>query len=773
MSQPSGGAGHGRSGRGGGASFGGVVAGGGGSRQLTKAGPGPRQAAVPGSSGERPVQHPANQHNREAGGGNSGGRGGGASDHRGRELQPRSPPTLAAALESDGEVNIDAGTRAVLGGLGAAKAVCGFSIMGAGGAIRGRSTFTFTNTSDLRLCVCDEPMDPLGRAGVRGALLTDKLCEACYTGTEMLDFRHRLALGSTHFPWLIEAFALPLFLLAATKLLQRCGIVLKKGPRIASYATFLSLFTTVLMLVMGVDWGVFRNLCVKGHAFHERLRVELPVSDATYFDICMYSTQEQKVTVAIVATGILDLLVVATLTYIASMREHEEHGWRGQEFLTRIRVLAKNANPVRAFDLRRGLTMSRKFAIPGLLGRPSGASDDEGRAIAAEASARGRARGGSFGVGLSLGHFPGRGTLFGRRRTRGGDSDGGHDSEEREDLLETRRRISKRLARGGSRDLSRVGGEGDVELAAMRELARLDLELELGLSGEESAEVPRRRSQQSSGSKEGSKISGSSRSSRPSKDRSSRSRPSKESSKPSKERRGAPTVAKVEEDDEEEEAPKALVDPQLDLIFHRPVPGRRSGDAGGGGGAAAGEVPKMAPLPPASAPRAPPRPVALPPAPAAGVRGTASPRSEQQWDEGWEEEGDWPKKHTRTELGVPDFVGYALHLARSRDARAAAGEDSDSPGSDSSDEGEDEERDEGQRARHRGGAGGSSGAGAKQNKVDDDPAWARYARGGCGSSEGEGAESQDSLNDKALEESTLSDLFHKPVSVTAMMTHEV
>lgn len=412
---------------------------------------------------------------------------------------------------------------------------------------------------------------------------------------------------------------------------------------------------------------------------------------------------------------------------------------------------------MRAFDSKRGLTLAQRFGVPRVLGRPSAGSDDEEAVLAGSRARAGRTSG--LGVSLSLGLAPYRNRLFGRR---GRGAAEGPDSDEREDLLETNRKISKRLKRGFFRDLGRAGKKGEeAELDAVRELAQMDLELELGLdSGEDSP--PRRQT---------------------------------------KGRRGKGSRRRDRQGEESG-------DSGLDLVFFSRIAQAAKSGAGGGGAASrtAPQAPKQSRTAVPAPPRAPPRPLQLPAAPAPpDLAGLASPATAGAGASGsweartWKVEGpaaesragarpqppqrSGASKWLRTPLGVPDFVGYALHIARSNEARTGRGgessadEKSDAWGSASSDAAED-----GPKAPAgcwvapaAGAVGLVRGSSCSSHRGDKDRdgdavVWARYAKGGCGSSASETEASRDSLADEGLQESLLLDLFHKPVADKAYDT---
>jgi len=406
--------------------------------------------------------------------------------------------------------------------------------------------------------------------------------------------------------------------------------------------------------------------------------------------------------------------------------------------LKRIKGLAKFANPVKAFDSRRGLSYRRyflgqKLPLPALMGQPAADADEDNAAGGDQRAGTLRAggrRGKNLGVAISLGMFPGRKM---RQDKLGIGSDSGQELDEHEELLAAeRRRRRKRF--GANRDPAQ---EQEMELAAVRELARLDLELELDLGDED---------YKASGSRSGMDVLRSSRSrssrqgSSTSTLQSNRARARKSSRKRGSKSRGQRSSQAVTAKDDEEEEEELPPDPQLDMIFHQP----RRPDASQGQGRTS-----TRPGGATQQPQARPAPLDKPAGPQ-GLPVSMGPPSPRHHGEA---------KAPRTEKGVPDFVGYALHLARKgpgEGEEAAETESSDS--SDSSGEDDKQEGECGDSGRGRGHGQG------KASVTADDVAWERYLAGGCGSSDdSEAAASQDTLDKQGLDEDDLDDLFHAPL----------
>lgn len=226
-----------------------------------------------------------------------------------------------------------------------------------------------------RLCICGNRLagqvDPLGRLGLRGGMTTEKICRRCYTAADMNIFRWRLLKGSGWFPLAAAFLSAPLILVAAMSQLKCWPTLQGLALMVAIYASGIDLFLCALMLLFSVDWGVFKSLCTVGHAFDDVYHVEVGLAEELYLDICGYSAAEHTITLAVFGILLVDLLALAALTYVMQ----EFGSFRGRKLLKWLASLAESADPVHAFDSRRGVFRQNKAdrrKVPGasILGQP-------------------------------------------------------------------------------------------------------------------------------------------------------------------------------------------------------------------------------------------------------------------------------------------------------------------------------------------------------------------------------------------------------------------
>ena len=85
------------------------------------------------------------------------------------------------------------------------------------------------------------------------------------------------------------------------------------GKTLAMAATGFDLALIILALLLCVDWNVFKSLCVLGHLFHERLRVEVAFTDDLYVGVCSYSALGESLTAVLVLAAVLDFAILVSL----------------------------------------------------------------------------------------------------------------------------------------------------------------------------------------------------------------------------------------------------------------------------------------------------------------------------------------------------------------------------------------------------------------------------------------------------------------------------
>lgn len=203
-----------------------------------------------------------------------------------------------------------------------------------------------------RLCVCKGDVDPMSRMGKRGAMLTDEFCEACYTLDQVVRFREHLVLSCDVIPWVLAFLSTSLPLLAFAPLLGRWRWVLEKVYSTARYASGISISVCLLVLAFGTDWNVFKSLCMSGHGFDQKYRVEVFLSDDHYFELCAYGKREDRIVTLLTVVIVLDVATLVTVWYMTSLREEHVRLAKGRKMFERLRILGRSANPIRVFDSR-------------------------------------------------------------------------------------------------------------------------------------------------------------------------------------------------------------------------------------------------------------------------------------------------------------------------------------------------------------------------------------------------------------------------------------
>lgn len=280
------------------------------------------------------------------------------------------------------------------------KAICGGVLLSSAGMVSGRSSFTAAAAPERnvsagpRMCVCVNNtltrMDPLGRLGGRGFLTSHRFCKRCWSAVDMASFRSRLGQGSMLIPLTVWLLATPLILLVLVPFLGNWPALQARAPSMAVQALGADVVVCLLMGAFCLDWGTFKSLCINGHAFDEKYQVEVPFADTLYFDVCAYSSVEERMTGSVGAVIALDLVAMTVIFYMRSTRLlHKPESRRTKGFLTRLGELTESARAVGAFDTmaRRAMEVRRRDPVaPSLMGQ----------------------RQADWGVGLSLLNFDGK-----------------------------------------------------------------------------------------------------------------------------------------------------------------------------------------------------------------------------------------------------------------------------------------------------------------------------------------------------------------------------
>jgi len=252
-------------------------------------------------------------------------------------------------------------TSIVLCIISAARFACGFVFLHSASEIRKRASFADESkeveadvAKGLRWCACESSMDPLGRSGKRGVMLTTDFCDACYTETELVDYRWRLLRNGRYFPWLLGILSVLLLLLALAPVLRRWSWFHQKLFSLTGVTSLVDLILNIVVMISWSNSEVFKSLCLKGHAFNAKYSTETIFPDSVYQDVCAYSAREHDMEMVVLAIVILDVLAFMTFAYMQTLREQGLLGLISRERRNFIYSLASRALPVRAFDTRHG-----------------------------------------------------------------------------------------------------------------------------------------------------------------------------------------------------------------------------------------------------------------------------------------------------------------------------------------------------------------------------------------------------------------------------------
>jgi len=207
----------------------------------------------------------------------------------------------------------------------------------------------------LRWCVCESSVDPLGRTGHKGVMLTDEFCDACYSAPQLVAHRQSLLRNGSYFPWLLGILSALLVLLAFAPLFRRWPSFQETVYSFTGLASFVDLVVNLVALVSWSNSEVFKSLCFKGHAFDLRYKTEAVFPDSAYDDACAYSSGEHNMANTIFAIIVLDVLVLVAFAYLQTLREQGAISFVGRERRKLLSSLAARVLPV-SFDSRRGAT---------------------------------------------------------------------------------------------------------------------------------------------------------------------------------------------------------------------------------------------------------------------------------------------------------------------------------------------------------------------------------------------------------------------------------